>query len=370
MRKPRASRQEAVLRVLSWYLHSADHALTVLELRRSYEKERPPPAPGIQPLEFRRPRAAAQWTDGERENIVSAVLLASRLGLHEICAELADVTWRSFLRSPWDGWLQVLDVGIASTAVSGDPALQGWLRNHLGVAMMFRGSHVQALAEFEEAIRLSKVAQDVVCEASATGNSAIAYKELKRYDDATGYLERCLALNRDLTRRGRLLMNLGMIHAEVGRLDDAVHCMEEGLALLDEADDHWGESLGRSLLADAYRRLGRCEDAVKSAEQALEISLRHHDEYQQSAAWNALGLALADTGRLERARSCLTSAYELADRLGVPEAKQIAAAMAELESPQVSELYPRSSTNSAGKNSWTTRSWSAMLVEPWKTEGE
>ena len=127
-------------------------------------------------------------------------------------------------------------------------------------------------------------------------------------------------------------MNLGMIHAEVGRLDDAVHCMEEGLALLDEAGDHWGDSLGRSLLAEAYSKLGRHSDAIASAERALEISQRNHDEYQQSAAWNALGLALAETGQLKRARSCLASAYQLADRLGVPQAKEIAAAIADLES--------------------------------------
>lgn len=336
--EPAASREAAALRILSWYSRSADRALSVLEVLPSHDGERLPVAPAIQPLIFAGHDDAATWADVERENMVSAVLLAARLGQHAICAELADVTWRCFLRSPWDGWLGVLDVGIASAETIDDAMMAGWLRNHLGVALMFRGAHVQALAEFDEAVRQGLAAGDQLCAASAIGNSAIAYKELKRYDEAIVYFERSLELNHDLMRRGRQLMNLGMIHAEVGRLPDAANCMEEGLGLLDEAGDHWGDSLAGALLADVYRRLGRHDEAIKSAERALELSLRQHNEYQQSAAWHALGLTLADTGRLERARSCLAKAYDLADRLGVPDAKQIAAALDELESSQFSGL--------------------------------
>ncbi len=330
--EPPASREAAIRRVLLWYLHTADRALSRLDLPPSYEKDLLSVPAGAEPLAFTEYDTAATWMNGERENIVSAVQFASRAGLHAICGQLADVTWRCFMRSPWDGWLRVLEVGITSAAAAGDASQEAWLHNHLGIALMFLGANVEALASFDDAMRLSRHAGNVHCEASVTGNMAIAYKELKRYDEAIINFELSMALDPDAMRRGRMLINLGMIYAEADRAHEAVRCMEEGLALINSAGDHWGDSLGRSLLAEVYLKLGRHADAIASAQQALEISQRSHDEYQQSAAWNALGLALARTGQLDRARSCLTNAYQLADRLGVPQAKEIAAAIAELES--------------------------------------
>ncbi len=299
--EPPASREAAIGRVLLWHLHTADRALIRLDVPPSYEKDLPAVPPGAEPLAFSAYDTAATWMNGERENVVSLVQFASRAGRHELCGQLADVTWRCFMRSPWDGWLAVLEVGIASAVAAGDASQEAWLRNHLGIALMFRGANVEALASFDEAMRLSKQAGNAACEASVTGNMAIAYKELKRYDEAIMNFELSMMLDPDAMRRGRMLMNLGMIYAEVDRAPEAARCMEQGLALINSAGDHWGDSLGRSLLAEVYLKLGRPADAITSAEHALEISQRSHDEYQQSAAWNALGLALAKTGQLDRA---------------------------------------------------------------------
>ncbi|HET9896598.1 MAG TPA: tetratricopeptide repeat protein [Streptosporangiaceae bacterium] len=330
--EPAESREAALKRILPWYLHTCDRALTALDVPSSYENDLLPVPPDAEPLAFTEYDTAAIWMDSERENIVTAVQLASRAGLDEICGQLADVTWRGFLRSPWDGWLRVLEIGIASAAAAGNASQQAWLHNHKGIALMFFGAYVEALGCFDDAMRLSKAVANTRCEAAVTGNMAIAYKELRRYDEAIATFEASMELDPDIMRRGRTLMNLGMIYVEVDRVPEAIRSMEQALALVNEAGDHWGDSLGRSLLADAYRRDGRHADAITAAELALEISQRNHDEYQQSAAWHALGQALAEIGQRERARSCLLNAHELADRLGVPEAKQIAAAIAELES--------------------------------------
>ena len=51
------------------------------------------------------------------------------------------------------------------------------------------------------------------------------------------------------------------------------------------------------------------------------------DPYQETAALHALGPALAAAGDQGQARFCLASAYDLADRLGIPEAADIAASL-------------------------------------------
>ena len=72
-------------------------------------------------------------------------------------------------------------------------------------------------------------------------------------------------------------------------------------------------------------------DAISSAELALEISQQVHDDYHEAAARYTLGQVHAELGELDQARSYMNSAFELADRLGVPEAKQIAASLAGLD---------------------------------------
>lgn len=329
--EPAASREKAIRRILLWYLHSADAALTTLELAPRPELTLIPADRAAPPLAFAGYDEAADWSDTERDNVVSAVVLASRWDMHQICAQLADVVWRGFKRSPWDGWVQVLEHGLASAVAVGDQVEQAWLHNFAGIALMFRGHHLEAVAHFDEALPLSRDIGSRRCEATATGNVAIAYRALKRYDEAISHLEKAMMIDPDPPRRGRVLVNLGMVYLDQGRLEEGIGSIEEGLALINQAGDHWGDSLSRSLIADAYRQLGRQADAIKSAQRALEISRRVHDEYQEAAALYALGQVLADCGELARARACLTSAYLISDRLGLPMAKEMAASIAALD---------------------------------------
>lgn len=75
-----------------------------------------------------------------------------------------------------------------------------------------------------------------------------------RYDEAIARFVRSVAVDPDRPRRGRMLMNLGVIYIELGRIDEGIASLAEGLTLLNEAGDQSGDSLARSLLADAYRR--------------------------------------------------------------------------------------------------------------------
>jgi len=62
---------------------------------------------------------------------------------------------------------------------------------------------------------------------------------------------------------------------------------------------------------------------------------RAHDDRHETAALYTLGQVLAESGRVDRARTCMSSAFELGDRLGVPEAKQIAVSLATLHGPLI-----------------------------------
>ena len=235
-------------------------------------------------LDFDSYDSAAAWCDGERANLVTAVTVAVRHGLHDICAQLAESVFRSFLRSPWSGWIQVLEHGIASASILGDDAAQGWLHNsHMGIALsVLHGSQLEAIDSYERALPLP-------------------------------------------------LMNLGSAYLEAGQLEPGTARIEEGLSEVNTSSDPHTASIGLTFLADAYRQLGRHAEAISSAEQALEISQRVHDDYNEAAALATLGQVLVESGEMERGRSCLEKALELAERLGVPEVKHLAASLAALD---------------------------------------
>ncbi|HEY3905237.1 MAG TPA: tetratricopeptide repeat protein [Streptosporangiaceae bacterium] len=325
------SRQASVGRILRWYLHSADVALRELGIFNRADLTMVPAGTQVLPVTFVSKDASAQWCADERDNMVSAVGLARQSAAPQICAQLAEVSFRWFQRSPWRGWVDVLKQGTDCADGLADLAPRAWLRCFLGITKMLLGRHLDAIDHLEETVELSRMTGNRACEALAVGNLAILYKEFKRYDDAIASLEQVLVIDPQMARPGSVLVNLGTVYIEAGRLEEGTARLEDALALLSSCADLRGESLCRSMLADAYRKLGRTGDAIRSAEQALEISQRVHDEYYEAAAWATLGQVLADSGRTERARYCLDRALRLADRLGVPETKEIAASLAALD---------------------------------------
>lgn len=152
--EPAESRDQAITRLLLWYLHTSDRALRELRLiSRAGLTFRA--AGVVTVLDFDSYDSAAAWCDGERANLVTAVTVAVRHGLHDICAQLAESVFRSFLRSPWSGWIQVLEHGIASASILGDDAAQGWLHNYMGIALsVLHGSQFEAIDSYERALPL------------------------------------------------------------------------------------------------------------------------------------------------------------------------------------------------------------------------
>jgi tetratricopeptide (TPR) repeat protein/transcriptional regulator with XRE-family HTH domain len=329
-------REQARRRVLLWYLHSAAEAFTGVGLRPRRASV-PGAEPGISPRRFADQAAATTWINTERDNMASAVLLAARCGLHQLCVQLADVTWQDFMRNPWDGWRDVLEQGIVSAAAIGDAAGEAWLENYLGVALMYRGLHLAATGHFTRALALTAQSGELNCEVTVTANLAIAYKELKRFDEAIAQFERSLAADPGQPHRGQVMVNLGMAYVESGRAEEGVARLEAGLAIICDTGDSWGENFARCGLADGYRRLGRFDEAISLAEQALAASRESRNDYAELFALNTLGDIFADQGDVSRARSCLTSARERAGKLGLPEAQRIEESLAALEEPAVRE---------------------------------
>ncbi|WP_165772260.1 tetratricopeptide repeat protein [Niveispirillum lacus] len=114
-------------------------------------------------------------------------------------------------------------------------------------------------------------------------NLGICLTTLRRFDEARVSLENAVRLQPDATG----FFNLGRLHENAGRLNDAVACYDHALAL---KPNMVGALIQRGITLHV---LGRDADAITDLEQALKI-----ETDSAKAAWN-LSLCLLREGRYE-----------------------------------------------------------------------
>ncbi|MCM2421370.1 AfsR/SARP family transcriptional regulator [Streptomyces sp. RKAG293] len=231
------------------------------------------------PADFRRPpatrefedRAAAlAWYEAERPALEGAVAAAVALGLHDRAWRLALVQWPLMLWRIRDGWVPLLQAGLASAEHVGDPDAQSRVRALLGWVLHEEGRDAEALVQLEQAPELAARAGDAISE-------AVAYVNLGAVLASTGDHERAGAL---MTHAVALAARTGHPPTQVLTLQHlARHCLtteayEEALAhTLSAAEIVSPDAVvGRAQLqivrGEALAALGRSGEAADQLKEA------------------------------------------------------------------------------------------------------
>ncbi|MGK5543214.1 BTAD domain-containing putative transcriptional regulator [Streptomyces sp. URMC 127] len=185
-----------------------------------------------------------------------------------------------------------------------------------------------ALEHLTEALPLAEAAQSPGCVAYVRGFLGLAQL-------ATGSPEAALESGRaavavteasgDREGQAQALRVLGQICLWLGRPDEALDRLTRSLELWRATGSRFRESLGLSLLAEAHNLLGRPEEAAACAQEARESAEQYGGGYLLGRALAQLGHACAARGRTSQAAFHYREAHALFDRLGMPEAREIAA---------------------------------------------
>jgi serine/threonine protein kinase len=158
--------------------------------------------------------------------------------------------------------------------------------NERGAAFFNLGKHPQALACFDEVLRLD------TDYALAWANRGVALAELNRFDDALVSFDRSLQSTPDSPV---VLMNKGLTLAELGRLDEAHLCLDQAVRLNPFLQDAW------RFRAELLNRLGWSELAYYSAYKARQLNPADERVYSQEVA------ALLRMGQLDRAAEVVST---------------------------------------------------------------
>jgi tetratricopeptide (TPR) repeat protein len=326
-------RDAAVLRILTWYLHTAEAAGRVISPQHARvpldDSHLVHPALAFASLE-----QALDWCESARANLVAAAGQAAAGQLHEIAWKLPAAMMSYFYRrGHWADWVATHEGGLNSARALGDRMAEAWMLNNLGMAYGLQRKE-QAAGCFEEALAIYREIGDKPGQARAANNVAQACLRMRRFPEALEAATRSLAVQRQAGDRygeGIALGNLGDACRALARYDDAIGHLEQAMDIFRELGDQHSQADSLSDLGDVYLTVGRLDDALSCLRASLAIWRAHGERYGQAATLGRLGLASKHAGRLAEARELLSEAHFILAELGdLGQAAEIEAELAEL----------------------------------------
>jgi tetratricopeptide (TPR) repeat protein len=312
-------RHQAVQRVLTWYLHSADGAARVLAPQR--RRAALPSLDGAQePVAFETYHEALTWFKAERANLVAATRQAELAGEYEVAWKLPAALLGFFnLRKHWADWISVHKIALQATRKLGDLYAEAWTLNSLGIAYYDLRWFTKAAEYFQRALQIRRDVGDRYGEGSTLDNLGNTLRKLRHFDESIQCYQRALEMFREISDRhgeGSTLRNLGGAHRGLRRYDEAVDHYRQALQIWRELHDRYGEGLTLSNLGDIHRKLGRMDQAIECYEQALRICREIDNRYGEGAVLDNLGDVYEDLNRHEDSIRYYNQALRISQEIG------------------------------------------------------
>jgi len=329
--EPAQAIEEALRRLLGWYLRTADAAASVVSPHRN-RVPLEPAEPGYEPVSFDTAERALDWCDQERANLVAATRQAAASGMHDIAWMLPVAAMVGFDFHGYRAeWITTHRIGLASARTLGDRGAEVWILNNLGMVLSQQRDDA-AIGYYEQAMAIHRETGDRLGQAQATNNLAFHYRQLGRYEEAAATLLGALELYRQLGPRygeSIALCNLGEAYLELGRHDEAIARSREALAVIREIGSARLEGYALYNLGRTDLDLGRTSEAVDQLERALGLHRSAGDRYGEAQDLQYLGNTRARQSRLAEARGLWTRAQSIFEVLG--EDSRVAELRAQLE---------------------------------------
>ena len=313
-----AVRDDAVRRVLAWYLHTVDAVAHMVSPHR-YKVPLPPLEADCEPLSFLSLDEALNWCEVERTNLVTATRQAAASALHVLAWQLPVAAFGFFnRRTYWADWVETHQVALSSVRVLGDRRGEALVLNNLGMAFARRRMD-EAAGYFEQALEIRREIADLPGEAQTASNLADTYRRLRRYDEALALLERALEIQRQAANpysEAVVLNNLGETYLSLGRVTEAVGSLDHAREMFRDIGEIRGEGYALDNLGEAYLSLGQVAPAIGALERALELRDSAGDRFDAADTLGRLVRAHVARQQPERARAYLRRALLIYEELG------------------------------------------------------
>ena len=250
--------------------------------------------------------SALQWCELEMSNIAAATRTAVEIGENVVGWKLPAGSFNYLnLRKRWTAWVASHEVGVIAARRAGDRYGEAWVLNNLAIAYRELRRTDDAKECFMEARALRTELGDRVGQAwSLTGIGFIGFDQ-SRFDTAALHFGEALDIFREVGDRhgeGIALANVGDAYRCLSDYDRAVDALEQALALFRDIEDSYGECYTLVKLGETYSELARQADALDCFQRALDTRRELGDRWGVGETLHKRGLVLFDSGQPELAR--------------------------------------------------------------------
>jgi len=173
----------------------------------------------------------------------------------------------------------------------------------LGYSQRTLGEYERAILFHEEALEITREAEDRPCEIANLNHLSRTYVNQKNYSEAINYSQRALIYARqagDKLGEANALVNLGYAQVFAARQSDsmdaenyseAIRYLEQGVELAKKQGDFQSQSFGYSSLGIAYVILAQPTTAIASLSRGAELAQYSRDVYLQGLSFSYIAEA-------------------------------------------------------------------------------
>src|SRR6266542_255487 len=324
--EPAVERAAAFGRLMRWYLAGVDEAARRLypQFERLPARARPNPPPVGSPVEaaalFSDQEGALAWLDAERSNLAAATVHCAQHGPHRYAWWLADALRGYFdLRRDVIGFSTIARAGLDAARAAGDQLAMAAAHRAVAHVQVCTARFTDALASLTAALSRCRQAGWRSGEAATLALLGVVHIELGNLEQSTEHLRAALALRRiaaDPAMEGNCHDNLAEAYVQMGLLGQAVEHYSKALEGYRRAGTDSGEAHALTGLAWVCQRFGNTTDAECHLASALTLYRR---------VGNRVGVALAlrgradlyhQTGRLDEALDIARESLDIIARTG------------------------------------------------------
>ncbi|GLF97278.1 ATP-binding protein [Streptomyces yaizuensis] len=309
----------ALMRLLDWYLHTADAAQ-----RRLRPAEDPlvtgPPAAGVSPLGFADHDRAVDWAEAEQVNFLPLVRAAEKNGHDRHAWLLPAVLWNAGPpSSPPADWLTMGRIGLDTARRLGDPVAESRLLEDFGFAWVRLNRLDEAQSCHERVLRIRRELADAPGEATSLNALGLVHLRRRQLGRARESLERAADAFGALGEthwQAVALANTALAHYRAGQIGQAATPLHTALAVHRRQDRT--RSIGNALwiLSGIHRARGEFPEALRAAEEAVRIALDQRSHVLEGCWLLALGEARYALGEYGDALAAYRRSGALHRRLG------------------------------------------------------
>ena len=321
-----AQREDALGRLLNYYVHLAHRAAVTLEPDREHEID-PPSVQATQAEALTDPQEALAWFITEHRTLLGLADAAFATGRYVQAWQLGWAMTDYCRRSGgWDDWLHVVHVAIDASSSLGDIRAMAHAQRSLGRAFCWRGRLDEGERNLCEALSMFEAAGDDAGQGHVHRNLAYLYE--RRCDDvqALKHAElavRCYRKASHAAGMARSLNTTGWYLARTGQCDKAISHSGDALRMLQGLGHRSGEAATWVTLGYAYRRLGEYGKAIECLENGLTILREIGDHDSESDALVHFAETLEAAGDHAQAQKTWQHAREILTALNHPDPNSV-----------------------------------------------